>query len=48
LEHPRFFHRILPWQPKELVVVGGAHMAVGKIDALERLPVTAKQSTRSR
>jgi N-acetylneuraminic acid mutarotase len=38
LEHPRFFHRMLPWQ-KELVIVGGAHMSVGKIDALERLPV---------
>jgi N-acetylneuraminic acid mutarotase/uncharacterized GH25 family protein len=41
LEHPRFFHRILPWQAQELVIVGGAHMAVGKIDTLERLPVTA-------
>lgn len=39
LEHPRFFHRILPWQPKELVVVGGSHMSVGKVEALERLPV---------
>jgi N-acetylneuraminic acid mutarotase len=37
LEHPRFFHRVLAWQ-KELVIVGGAHMAVGKIEALERLP----------
>jgi N-acetylneuraminic acid mutarotase len=40
LEHPRFFHRLLRWQPQELVIVGGAHMAVGKIDSLERLPVT--------
>lgn len=39
LEHPRFFHRILPWQPKELVIVGGASMTMGKVEALERLPV---------
>lgn len=44
LEHPRFFHRVLPWQDRELVIVGGAHMAVGKIDALERLPVSSPQT----
>lgn len=38
LEHPRFFHRLIPWQSQELVVVGGAHMSVGKTEALERLP----------
>ena len=43
LEHPRFFHRLLPWKPQELVVVGGAHMSVGKIEALERLPVTRQE-----
>ncbi|RMF38602.1 MAG: DUF4198 domain-containing protein [Planctomycetota bacterium] len=39
LEHPRFFHRLLPWREKDLVVVGGAHMDVGKITQLERIPV---------
>jgi N-acetylneuraminic acid mutarotase len=39
LKQPRFFHRLLPWQ-EDLVIVGGAHMAVGKIDSLERVPVT--------
>ncbi len=46
LQHPRFFHRVLPWQ-KELVIVGGAHMSVGKIDALERVSVaTAAAATK--
>ncbi|MGH7128670.1 MAG: Kelch repeat-containing protein, partial [Planctomycetaceae bacterium] len=40
LEHPRFFHRLLPWHDRQLVVVGGASMSVGKIQPLERLPVT--------
>jgi hypothetical protein len=38
LDHPRFFHRILPWQ-EELVVVGGASMRTGKTNELERVPV---------
>ena len=37
LAHPRFFHRMLPWQDEKLVVVGGASMTVGKIDPLEML-----------
>lgn len=45
LEHPRFFHRVLPWQERELVIVGGASMATGKIDALERVPVTARSQS---
>lgn len=43
LEHPRFFHRVLPWQDRDLVIVGGAHMAAGKIESLERVPVSAAQ-----
>ncbi len=39
LEQPRFFHRLLPWQSRELVFVGGASMASGKIEDLERVPV---------
>jgi N-acetylneuraminic acid mutarotase len=38
LAHPRFFHRLLPWEDR-LVVVGGAHMSVGKIEALELIEV---------
>lgn len=34
---PRFFHRMLPWH-NELVLVGGADMAVGKHLELERIP----------
>jgi N-acetylneuraminic acid mutarotase len=39
LAHPRFFHRLLPWQDRQLVVVGGAHMSVGKIEGLELVEV---------
>ena len=39
LEHPRFFHRLLPWQGSDLVLVGGADMTSGKIVELERVPV---------
>ncbi len=41
LEHPRFFHEMVAIGPGELVIVGGAHMSVGKIDELERLAVPA-------
>lgn len=37
LAQPRFFHRMLPWH-NELVIVGGADMAVGKHVELERIP----------
>ncbi|GIX03523.1 MAG: hypothetical protein KatS3mg113_0529 [Planctomycetaceae bacterium] len=33
--HPRFFHRLLPVNDWGLVMVGGAHMATGKISELE-------------
>jgi N-acetylneuraminic acid mutarotase len=39
LSHPRFFHRLLPWQDRNLVVVGGAHMSIGKIEPLELIEV---------
>lgn len=39
LAHPRFFHRVLPWQDSKLVVVGGASMEDGKAVALELLSV---------
>ena len=38
LENPRFFHRQVPWNG-ELVFVGGADMAVGKLEGLERMPI---------
>jgi hypothetical protein len=41
LAHPRFFHRLLRSSADELVVVGGASMGTGKIEALERLAVPA-------
>lgn len=41
LQEPRFFHEMAPTGPGELVIVGGAHMSVGKIDELERLAVSA-------
>jgi N-acetylneuraminic acid mutarotase len=44
LEHPRFFHRVLPWQDRELVIVGGAHMSTGKIQELERLPIVLAET----
>jgi N-acetylneuraminic acid mutarotase len=40
LAHPRFFHRVLPWNNSKLVVVGGASMTSGKAEALELLPVS--------
>lgn len=38
--HPRFFHRMLPWNDEQLVLVGGASMQVGKILELEVLRLT--------
>lgn len=37
LEHPRFFHRLLPWQESKLVIVGGTSMSSGKALSLELL-----------
>ncbi len=42
LANPRFFHRVLPWGSK-LVVVGGASMESGKAQALEVLAPHAAQ-----
>lgn len=39
ISHPRFFHRLLPWQKDKLVIVGGSDMISGKVEALEILPV---------
>jgi hypothetical protein len=40
LAHPRFFHEMVPNGSGELVIVGGADMGVGKINELERLPIS--------
>jgi hypothetical protein len=40
LAHPRFFHRVLPWNNSKLVVVGGASMLSGKAEALELLSIS--------
>lgn len=39
IAHPRFFHRLLPWNDSRLVIVGGASMEEGKTEALELLTV---------
>lgn len=41
LAQPRFFHRLLPWQGTQLLVVGGANMEEGKKVALEKLNIAA-------
>ncbi len=40
LTQPRFFHRLLPWRTK-LLVVGGASMEEGKLESLELLAPNA-------
>lgn len=44
LDEPRFFHRQIPWKSNELVFVGGASMATGKIEGLERINVAKSPS----
>jgi N-acetylneuraminic acid mutarotase len=41
VDHPRFFHRLLPWRNDKLVVVGGGNMTTGKVLELELLPVAS-------
>jgi hypothetical protein len=41
LDHPRFFHRICPWNDEKLIAVGGGSMSVGKILELEVLPTAS-------
>jgi N-acetylneuraminic acid mutarotase/uncharacterized GH25 family protein len=43
LNQPRFFHEMVPWD-NSLVVVGGASMAVGKLDDLEQILVESTHS----
>lgn len=40
LAHPRFFHRVLPWNNSKLIVVGGASMMSGKAEILELLLIS--------
>ena len=37
LNHPRFFHRLLPTAQGQAVIVGGASMQTGKVVELELL-----------
>ena len=37
---PRFFHRILPLNDQQLIVVGGANMSIGKFEKVEVIDVT--------
>ncbi|MGE0606888.1 MAG: hypothetical protein AB7O62_07330 [Pirellulales bacterium] len=39
LDHPRFFHRLLPWSDANLIIVGGSSMASGKTEELELLKI---------
>ena len=42
-EHPRFFHRMLPWKDSNLVAVGGGNMSVGKVTEVDVIPVRKHQ-----
>jgi N-acetylneuraminic acid mutarotase len=48
LQRPRFFHRMLPWNDQQLVIVGGASMGTGKITQLELLPVSGNVQSASK
>jgi len=39
LDHPRFFHRLLPWQDSKLVAIGGGNMEVGKVTEVDVISV---------
>ncbi|MBI1311548.1 hypothetical protein GC176_09600 [bacterium] len=39
LDHPRFFHRLLPWRDSKLIAVGGANMETGKVTEVDVTPV---------
>lgn len=41
--HPRFFHRLVPVSASEVVSVGGAHMASGKVLEIDRLQIGKTQ-----
>ncbi len=38
-DHPRMFHRILPWQDEQLLILGGVQMGSGKVQEVELVPV---------
>ncbi|MEP3482126.1 MAG: hypothetical protein ABJZ55_22975 [Fuerstiella sp.] len=37
---PRFFHRLLPLSDKQLIVVGGANMGIGKFEEVEVIDIS--------
>lgn len=39
LDHPRFFHRMVPWKDSTLVFVGGGNMMTGKVTEVDLIPV---------
>lgn len=45
LQHPRFFHRLVPQNDQTLVVVGGASMETGKVAELEQIQVRPANSS---
>ena len=40
LAHPRFFHRMLPLNASQAIIVGGASMKTGKVVELETISIT--------
>ena len=38
-DHPRFFHRMLPWKDASLIAVGGGNMRTGKVTELDLIKV---------
>lgn len=38
-DHPRFFHRMLPWKSSSLVSVGGGNMSIGKVMEVDLIAV---------
>lgn len=39
LDHPRFFHRMLPWKDASLIAVGGGNMSIGKVTEVDLISV---------
>ena len=44
IAHPRFFHRLVPWNDSNLIVVGGASMEEGKAAELELLTISKTET----
>ncbi|MDA1159766.1 MAG: hypothetical protein O2983_09170, partial [Planctomycetota bacterium] len=38
-DHPRFFHRMLPWKDSSLVAIGGGNMMTGKVTEVDVISI---------